>query len=196
MAIEQFIVQSATLTGLRIVVIALIVSGVVLLATNLLRYNQLANRLKHNRRVGGFSLGLKSKYSLAVWGILLIVIGCFLHMTSTATSSVVTVSPGYININPLAFSGNRTVTSEEIATAFVGQLGSGNFTLHKQYGVDVGETNMGVFTLGNGAKAYVASTNSTSLIIELTSGEYIIVGNQDTQTIANSFSQNVHKLVS
>ncbi|MCL2287903.1 MAG: hypothetical protein FWC33_01800 [Candidatus Bathyarchaeota archaeon] len=51
---------------------------------------------------------------------------------------------------------------------------------------------MGLFTLGNGATAYVATTNSTCLIIQVTYGDYLIVGGQDTQALANSFSQNIY----
>jgi hypothetical protein len=118
----------------------------------------------------------------------------------------VTIGSGYINVESKDFvstnvieeffslSGNKNVTSDEIATAFVGQVGSGDFKLHKNYGANFGDTNVGVYTLGNGASAYVATTSSTCLVIELKTGEYLIVGNQDTQTIANSFSQNVHQL--
>jgi hypothetical protein len=51
-----------------------------------------------------------------------------------------------------------------------------------------------MYTLGNGATAYVASTNTTSLVVELKNGEYLIVGTSDTQALANSFAQNVHPL--
>jgi hypothetical protein len=123
-----------------------------------------------------------------------------------SSSSVVTIGSGYINVESVQFthtnvigdlfsiSSNKNVTSDEIATVFVGQVGSGDFKLHKNYGTNFGDTNVGLYTLGNGASAHVATTNSTCLVIELKTGEYLIVGNQDTQTIANSFSQNVHQL--
>jgi len=121
----------------------------------------------------------------------------------TSSPSVVTIGSGYINVEcpdfvPLGTlihnSGNINVTSQEVASAFVGQIGSDDFTLHKQQGTEFGDTNIGIFTLKNGAKAYVATTNSTSLIIELTNGEYIIVGTTDTQALTECFSQNVHQL--
>jgi len=91
-------------------------------------------------------------------------------------------------------SGNKNVTSSEVSTAFVGQVGSGDFTLDKQYGTNVGNINVGVYKLGNGATAYVASTNSTDLIIQLNSGQYLILGNSNTDALAASFSQNVYPL--
>jgi hypothetical protein len=137
---------------------------------------------------------------LAIFGILLIIIGGILFGTSVAISSpsIVTIGNGYINVET-GFAGgvvssNKNVTSEEIATAFVSQVGSDNFTLRKQGGTNFGDTNIGRYILENGASAYIVTTNSTSLIIELKDGTYLIVGNQDTQAIANSFSQNVHPL--
>ena len=68
--------------------------------------------------------------------------------------------------------------------------------MDKQYGLNSGNTNIGVFKLGNGATAYIASTNSTSLIIQLKTGEYVIVGNSNTDALARSFSENVYELKS
>jgi hypothetical protein len=88
------------------------------------------------------------------------------------------------------------VTSNQIDSAFVGQVGSGEFTLDKQQGANAGDTNIGLYKLGNGAKAYIASINSTDLIIKLNSGEYLIVGTSNTDALAASFAQNVHPLTS
>ncbi|MCL2288339.1 MAG: hypothetical protein FWC33_04080 [Candidatus Bathyarchaeota archaeon] len=151
-------------------------------------------------KIVGYGIGIDSKYGLAILGITLIVVGglCYgLVFAVSSSPAVVTVGEGYINVKT-GFAGvgnNKNATSEEIVTAFVGQLGSGNFSLHRQSGTSFGDTNIGRYMLGNGATAYIASTNSTNLIIELKDGTYIIVGNQDTQTIVNNFSQNVHSLV-
>ncbi|MDR2203410.1 MAG: hypothetical protein LBE76_03755 [Nitrososphaerota archaeon] len=169
----------------------------------------LRNQLKHHPvwggKIVGVGMGLNSRYGLALLGIILIVLGGFLYSTmfSTSLPSVVIIGSEYINVeckdfvpfgSILFISSNKNITSNEIAGAFIGQLGSGDFTLNKQHGTNFGETNIGVYTLGNGAKAYIATTNSTSLIVELKTGEYLIVGNQDTQTIAECFSQNVYQL--
>lgn len=120
--------------------------------------------------------------------------------------STVTVGSGYINVQFSGFSpnlpgipfvsGNKNVTSSEISTAFVGQIGSGDFTLDKQYGANAGNINIGLYKLGNGATAYVASTNSTDLIIQLNNGQYVILGTSNTDALATSFSQNVYPLKS
>ncbi|MDR2202894.1 MAG: hypothetical protein LBE76_01030 [Nitrososphaerota archaeon] len=192
MAIEQFTVQSSPPAIIDNLIVGLIVIGAVLLVINLLMYS----RLKDSSSVDGERRGSLGKYALAILGIGLILGGCFFYGVSGFMSSpaVVTVGDGYISVETgmAGVNSNKNVTSEEIATAFVGQVGSGDFTLSKTSGTNFGDTNIGRYTLGNGATAYVASTNSTNLIIELKNGEYIIAGNQDTQAIANSFSQNVH----
>jgi hypothetical protein len=110
--------------------------------------------------------------------------------------------PGYIDVHSSSFSlipfvnEDKHITSSEIAAAFIGQIGSGNLTLNKQHGTSYGDINVGVFTLGNGATAYVASTNSTVLVIQLKNGEYLIVGTLNTDAFASIFSQNVYPLKS
>jgi hypothetical protein len=117
----------------------------------------------------------------------------------------VTIGTGYVDVQFAGFSpnssipflsGNMNVTSNQIDSAFVGQVGSGEFTLDKQQGANAGDTNIGLYKLGNGAKAYIASINSTDLIIKLNSGEYLIVGTSNTDALAASFAQNVHPLTS
>jgi hypothetical protein len=148
---------------------------------------------------------LGNKYAYLAGGILLIVLS-LLICVSVLTPSTVTVGSGYINVEFAGFSpdlpgvpfasGSKNVTSTEIADAFVGRIGVGDFTLDKQVGTNTAATNIGVFRLGNGAIAYVASVNSTDLIIKLNSGEYLIVGTQNTQTLAQSFSENVYPIKS
>jgi len=53
---------------------------------------------------------------------------------------------------------DKRVWSDEIVTAFVGEVGSGDFKLCKKHGLDYGNTHVGLFTLGNGATAYVPTT--------------------------------------
>jgi hypothetical protein len=206
--IEQFNVQTSMPDGLYIIVGAFLVIGAILLATYALLYCQLKHRPVFGGKIVGVGIGLNSKYGLAMLGITLIVMGGFVYGVGVAdvvTPSIVTIGDGYINVESTNFvshplglpfsKGSKNVTSEEIATAFVGQVGSGDFTLHKNSGTNFGDTNSGRYTLGNGAIAYVATTNSTCLIIEIKTGEYLIVGNQATQTLATSFSQNVHDLL-
>ena len=65
------------------------------------------------------------------------------------------------------------ITSSQIVSAYVGQIGSGNLTLSKQHGTNYDHFNVGIFTLGNGKTAFVVSSNSTDLIIQLDNGEYV-----------------------
>jgi len=210
MTTEQFNIQITTVPNVvNIIIMVMIVLGVVILVTGLVLSELLKEKRQPYKKIVDVSVGVSIKFACAILGIVLIVLGGLMYygISSTiASPSVVTIDSGYINVESKSFihtnvigdllsiSGNKTVTSDEIATAFVGQVGSGDFKLHKNYGTNFGDTNVGLYTLGNGASAYVATTNSTCLIIELKTGEYLIVGNQDTQTIANSFSQNVHQL--
>jgi hypothetical protein len=204
--IDQFVVQpSVSFVGVMIVGVVLLVVGVALVlvaaSNKLFRLAYIASRINEF-----FSVykDTGNKYAWIILGLVLIMSGGLIvcATASVSSSSVVIVGDGYINIESKAFavgglfgiSDNKKVTSEEIATAFVGQVGSGVFTLHRQFGLDSGDTNIGVFTLGNGATAYIASTNSVNLIVELKTGEYLIVGTSNTQVLVDSFAQNVHPL--
>jgi hypothetical protein len=201
MAIDQFNVQTSMPDGLYIIVIAFLVVGAILLASYALLWDRLKHRPTFGGKIVGVGIGLNSKYGLAILGITLIVMGGFLYgvgVVDVASPSIVTIGDGYINVESTNFISHRSknVTSEEIVLAFVDQIGSGDFKLHKQSGTNFGDTNVGIYTLGNGATAHIATTNSTCLIIQLKNGEYLIVGMQDTQALATSFSQNVHALTS
>ncbi|MCL2643484.1 MAG: hypothetical protein FWD52_08270 [Candidatus Bathyarchaeota archaeon] len=206
MIIDQFVVQpSISFVGAMIAGVILLVVGVTLV---LVAVSNRLTRLAHiASRINSFFSVYKdtgNKYAWIILGMVLIISGGLIvcATASMSSSSVVTIGDGYINIESKAFtvsglfgiSDNKKVASEEIAIAFVGQVGSGAFTLHRQFGLDSGVTNIGVFTLGNGATAYIASTNSTNLIVELKTGEYLIVGTTDIQALADSFAQNVYPL--
>lgn len=148
-------------------------------------------------------------YNFMILGIMLILFGsvlfCLSYTAYNPAPSTVTIYEGHIVATSEYFfdkqpfgssvSTNKKAGSYEIATAFVGEIGSGNLKLQKQAGLDYGNVHVGRFTLRNGATAYVTTTNSTCLIIQLDYGDYIIVGTQDTQSLANSFAQNVHPLL-
>lgn len=192
MSLEQFTVQAPYSIFVTIAVIVLIAVGAVLIIIGL------SSRLRIVKSIG---YNLNNKYSVIIGGIVLIalVLGVFFLYYAPST---VTVGSGYINtqfstLSPIPFiGGEKNITSSQISNAFVGQIGSGNFTLNKQYGTNNGNTNVGVFTLGNGATAYLASTNSTDLIIQLNNGQYLILGISNTDSLAKSFSQNVYPLKS
>jgi hypothetical protein len=115
---------------------------------------------------------------------------------STRIPSTITVGSGYVGITSPSFegTGNLNFTSSEITSAYIGQIGSGNFTLSKQHGTNSGDFNVGVFTLGNGETVYIISSDSTDLIIHLDTSDYLILGTSNTDALASSFSQSVHPL--
>ena len=195
MSIEQFTVQPPSNIIVNIIFIGLIALGAVLTVLSL--SSKIVKAMSSLSLSGRYTGG--NKYVYLTCGIVLIAlaIGAFFIYYAPST---VTVGSGYINVqfsslSPIPFiGGEKNVTSSEISAAYVGQIGSGNFTLNKLYGANAGDTNVGVYTLGNGATAYIASTNSTDLIIQLNSGQYIILGTSNINALATSFSQNVYPL--
>ena len=197
MSVEHFLVQPPSNILINIVIVAVAVFGVVFVIVGF--SSRLLNALNNVSMRGH----LGNRYIFVIIGVAAIVLSGVM-LSSTQDASTITVGSGYINvqfshISPDApyvpfVSGNKNVTSSEISSAFVGQAGSGDFTLTKQYGTDYGDTNIGVYTLGNHATAYVASTNSTNLILQLNNGKYLILGTADTDALATSFSENVYEL--
>ena len=133
--------------------------------------------------------------ALLVIGIAVIGLGVGLFY-ATSTPSTITIGSGYVNIQSPSFNGagNLNVTSDQIVSAYVGQIGSGNLTLAKQHGTNYDHLNVGVFTLGNAATAYVVSSNSTDLIIQLNSGKYVILGTPNTDDLVAIFSNSVYSI--
>ena len=181
MSVEQFTVQPSSSLG-TIALVVLVVTGAVLL---LLAFTT-GRRAKTIRR---------TFVVLMIIGIVVIGLGVFLFFASN-TPSTITVGSGYVSVQSPSFAGagNMNITANKIASAYVGQIGSGNLTLSKQHGTDYGHFNVGIFTLGNGNTAYVVSNNSTDLIIQLNSGEYVLLGTSNTNALATSFSQSVYPL--
>jgi hypothetical protein len=179
--VEQFTVQPSSSFG-SIALIVLVVTGIVLLLLAFTTGRQ-AKRIGRNFVV------------LMIIGLTVIGLGLWLFFASNAPSTI-TVGSGYVSIQSPSFNGagNMNITADKIASAYVGQIGSGNLILSKQHGTNYDHFNVGIFTLGNGDKAYVVSNNSTDLIIQLNNGEYVILGTSDTNALATSFSQSVYPL--
>jgi hypothetical protein len=200
--IDQFVVQPSVNVGALIASVALILIGVTLLLSSP------SIRLIDEFPVGWYPKRWTNRYiyGFVVAGTMLILFGSVILCLNcnVPSPSMVTIyegsiagDSGYFFSNYGSTVGtNKIVWSDEIVAAFVGEVGQGDFKLHKEQGLDYGNTHVGLFTLGNGAKAYVTTTNATCLIIQINYGDYLIVGNQDTQAIANSFAQNVHPLTS
>ncbi len=181
MSVEQFTVQPSSSLGI-IALVALVVTGAILL-------------------ILAFATGRHAKtvrttfVVLIIIGIVVIGLGVWLF-SAFNTPSTITVGSGYVSIQSPSFNGagDMNITSGKIASAYLGQIGSGNLTLSKQHGTNYDHFNVGIFKLRNGNTAYVVSSNSTDLIIHLYSGEYVILGTLDTNALATSFSQSVYPL--
>ncbi len=181
MSVEEFVVKVPS--GLALIpLIALVVTGAVLIALALITG-------RHSKTIR------RTFFVLLLIGIVLVGFGVFLYFI-TGVSSSITVGSGYVSITSPGFAGagNLNVTSSQIISAYVAQVGSGNLTLSKQHGTNFSDLNVGVFSLGNGRTAHVVSNNSTDVIVQLTTGEYLILGPTNTQALAESFSQNVYPL--
>lgn len=180
-SVEQFTVQPSSTLGL-IALAVLVVTGAALLVVAVATG-------RHAKKVR------KTFAVLLIIGVAVILMGVLLFFASS-TPSTITVGSGYVNVQSPSFfgAGNIKITSSQVASAYVGQIGSGNLTLAKQHGTNYDHFNMGVFTLGNGKTAYVVSSNSTDLIILLNTGKYVILGTSDTTALAASFSQSVYPL--
>jgi hypothetical protein len=189
MTIEQFTVQP---TFVILVAIVLSVIGIIVLVTGL------SSRLYGPAKSHNFGKGMSSRWVLIIVGLTVIGLGVGLFAFGGMPSTI-TVGSSYVHLqsSPLFGVGDINISSSEIASAYVAQIGSGNLSLPiRQNGISAGNLNLGVFTLGNGHTAYVASTNSTDLIIQLNNGKYVILGTSNTTALASSFSQNVYPLKS
>jgi hypothetical protein len=183
MSIAQFTVQPSASTAL-IGSLILIATGIVVLSL-------------------AFFAGRRSKKIRATFVVMMIIgiatvgfgVWSFFDFNSPST---ITIGTGYVSIQSSGFggAGNLKVTSGEIVSAYVGQIGSGNLSLTKQQGTNYDNVNIGVYTLGNGKTANVVSENSTDLIIQLNNDKYVILGTSNTNALASSFSQNVYPLKS
>jgi hypothetical protein len=179
MSIEQFTVQPSSSW---IALVSLVVTGVVLLMLALLT----GRKAKTARR---------TFIALTIISLVIIGSGVWIYY-ETGTPSTITVGPGYVSVHSpdLFGAGDRNITKDQIVSAYIGQLGSGNLTLSKEHGTNEDQYNVGIFTLGNGQKAYVVSSNSTDLVVQLNSGEYVILGTSNTGTLATYFSQSVYAI--
>ncbi len=114
----------------------------------------------------------------------------FFHYRTEAPATI-TVGNGYIQISSPE-TGTMNFSSSLISGDFVSQIGSGNLSLVRQHGFNNGTTRIGVFTLGNGATAYVVSSLPTDLIVKLTTGKYLIVGASNFTEMVTMFHNEVY----
>ncbi len=188
MSAEQFVVQQTSII-LTIIPIVLIVLGAVLLSAGF------SKKLAH--LLATYSLKARpteNRYVYLITGVIIIGIGAVILM-GNALPSTITVGNQYVSYeSSFLGAGSMTIPSDQIANAYVSQLGQGNLTMSRTFGTASGDVCIGLFTLGNGHTAHVLTNNNTSLVIELTNGEYVILGVSDMDALTASFSQNVYPL--
>ena len=126
-----------------------------------------------------------------VIGFALLLPGGIIYAT-TIGSSTIAIGNGYFSVSG-QFLDNSTYTKSQIKTAFIDEnINSGNLTLTtRNEGTSLGNINVGIYTLSNGASAHVVSVNQTDLIIELNSGPYLVLGTSNTNALVTAFSADV-----
>lgn len=109
------------------------------------------------------------------------------------TNSQIVVGNGYIDVSG-RFIGSQNYTTAQIHSAFVGNINTGNLTIARKDSGGGGAghiSNEGIFTLSNGARADVITTNATALFIQLNSGTYLVLSPSNTSGFISSFSADV-----
>jgi hypothetical protein len=176
---------------LTVIPIALVALGAVMLAAGF------SKKLAHI--LATYSLKARpteNRYVYLIVGILVIGIGATIYVTSSLPSTI-TIGPQYVSYqSSFLGAGSMNVASDQIANAYVGQLGQGDLRMSRTFGTSSGSLNIGLFALANGKTAHVVTNNPSSLIIELKNGEYVILGISDMDALTASFSQNVYQLSS
>ena len=177
---ESFTV-SDSLSSLRLIGIVLLILGFVLTSVVVLVY--FWRRSKGNASARTYATILIVISSLIISG------GVFYAITGPNSS--ITVGNRYVTVSG-KYIGNETYYTSDIKAAFVENINTGSITLKtRTMGTSLGNINEGRFTLSNGASAYVISDNSTDLVVQLNSGFYLVLGTNNTNALATSFSANV-----
>jgi hypothetical protein len=190
MSVEQFVVQQTSIM-LTVIPIVLVALGAVMLAAGF------SKKLAH--LLATYSLKARpteNRYVYLIVGMLVLGIGATIYVTSSLPSTI-TVGPQYVSYqSSFLGAGSMNIASDQIANAYVGQLGQGDLRMSRTFGTSSGSLNIGLFALANGETAHVVTNNQTSLVIELKNGEYVILGVSDMNAFAESFSRNVYQLSS
>ncbi len=111
------------------------------------------------------------------------------------TPITITIQQGKVTLSAgAADGGTNSFLSTEVVQAYADTLGNGVLaSISKQYGTNLGNYNVGVFTLSNGATAYVASDNVNNIVVELKDGTYFVFGPPQSNftSFVSYFSQEI-----
>jgi hypothetical protein len=123
---------------------------------------------------------------------LLVAGGLAANLLNPSASSI-TVGQGQVSINMQGV-GSMSFTAAEMKQAYVQNVGEGVLaSMFKQVGTNVGDYNVGTFSLRNGATAYVVSDDASNVVVELNNGAYVVMGppSDNFTAFVGYFSENV-----
>ena len=137
-------------------------------------------------------VGEKKRTQILVGGIIMIIAGAGVYFVSNPSQqNSIAVGSGSVLVSASPYF-NLNVSAGQISRAYVVSLSSWNITITSRTdGSALGSFLSGFFTLSNGARAEVLTTEDTNLVVVLDSGTYLILGPSDFQSFLNSFSQSV-----
>ncbi|MGD0636918.1 MAG: hypothetical protein ABSA72_02615, partial [Nitrososphaerales archaeon] len=156
-------------------------------------YGVIAALLITGAAIALFSLkvGKEKRLKLLVVGVVVLVAGGGVFFVSNPTQQdSIGVGSGSVQVSTSFFHLN--VTPSQISRVYVVDLSNWNLSITSRTdGAALGEFRSGFFTLSNGARAEVLTTEDTNLVVVLNSGTYLILGPSDFQSFLNSFSRSV-----
>ena len=137
-------------------------------------------------------LGKKKRTQILAAGIVMLIAGAGVFFLSNPSQpNSIAVGRGSVLVSASPYF-NLNVSAGQISRAYVVSLSSWNITITSRTdGSALGSFLSGFFTLSNGARAEVLTTEDTNLVVVLDSGTYLILGPSDFQSFLNSFSQSV-----
>ena len=126
--------------------------------------------------------GKEKRVKLLVVGVVVLVAGGGVFFVSNPThQDSIRVGLGSVQVSTSFF--NVNVTSNQISRAFVVNFSNWNVSITSRTdGSAFGSFHSGFFSLSNGAKAEVLTTEDTNLVVVLDSGTYLILGPSDFQS--------------
>lgn len=136
-----------------------------------------------------FKRGPQRKLSIVIVVAVLVVTIAIVFFLVPVSPSTITINQGQISVSGSPF-GTKTYTSSNVEKAYIAEIGNGNLTISRTAGTSLGSYHEGDYSL-NGATAYVISTNSTNLVVELTGGSYLVLSPLNFDNFVSVFSANI-----
>lgn len=119
--------------------------------------------------------------------ILILAVYAFPSTTNTSSGVYINIGHGYVEFS-CSETGTVNVSTSQIVNVSVVHMDTGLLVMKRDhgYGGRISQTvnyhNLGVYTLANGAIAYVASNNLTNLVVALNTGKYLVLAPEHNVT--------------